>query len=200
MLNAAGAEHTIALAACVRGFLTRWPPGSTMTIIMRPRRASIARRSVLSVAALLLPLQWLSSAPAASSTPLSNAGPVLQELGKQAQDQSLSEVERIQIIGLLGVWATDDVRAPLVALLGDPLPSVRAAAARGLGWKGNNGATASLKARFETPGEPPDVRVAALEALGRIGDDSARAAVLSATRDTDPAVRGRRSSVSRSRT
>jgi HEAT repeat protein len=77
-----------------------------------------------------------------------------------------------------------------MALLDDPLPSVRAAAARGLGWKGNAPAAAALQARLTTAGEPVPVRVAALEALGRIGDMSVREAVLAATNDPDPAVRG----------
>ena len=158
-------------------------------------------RSVASVAVLSLSLHCFAlPSHAASGEPSTNAGPVVQEFGKQAQDVSLSEMERIQVIGLLGSWATDDAREPLVAVLADPLPSIRAAAARGLGWKGNNGATAAVKARLETPGEPAVVRVAALEALGRIGDASAREAVLSATEArTHPFVR-RPSSGSRSRT
>jgi HEAT repeat protein len=151
-------------------------------------RAGIVLRNTVGVFAMVVSMAAASHANPAK--PLTNAGPVLEEFGKQAQDQSLSEAERIQVINLLGLWATDDVRAPLMALLDDPLPSVRAAAARGLGWKGNHAAAAALKARLTAPGEPIPVRVAALEALGRIGDVSTRDVVLAATSDPDPAVRG----------
>jgi HEAT repeat protein len=104
-------------------------------------------RSLISVVLLSSPLLLIPSGPAASATPLSNAGPVLQDFGKQAQDQSLPEAERIRIISLLGLWGTDDVVAPLLAVLGDPSASVRATAARALGRKGNNGATAALRER-----------------------------------------------------
>src|SRR5262249_13223668 len=130
-------------------------------------RARIAVRTSVGVIAML---SLAAIASANQAKPLTNAGPVLEEFGKQARDQSLPEAERIQVINLLGLWATEDVRAPLVALLDDPLPSVRAAAARGLGWKGNQPAAPALKTRLTTPGEPIPVRVAVLEALGRIGD------------------------------
>lgn len=159
-------------------------------VAMRLLRVGGTWRSIISMAVLALPLHLADVALANPGKPLTNAGPLLEEYGKQAQDTSRSELERSQIIGLLGLWATDDVRAPLIALLGDTSPVIRAAAARALGWEGNKGATPALKALLEAPGEKVEVRVAALEALGRIGDDSVRDAVVAATRDPDPAVRG----------
>lgn len=159
------------------------------SVAMRPWRASSSWRSGVSIAVLSI---LLPSAPAshAASVPLSNAGPVLEEFGKQAQDQTKSESDRLQTISLLALWATDEVRAPLIAVLGDPSPTLRAAAARALGWKGNLGASAALRERLAAPDEEPSVRLAALEAIGRIGDDSTRPIVLAATRDPDPVVRG----------
>ncbi len=140
------------------------------------------------VLALSVTWAWAGEIPA-SSPPLSNAGPVLEQLGAQARDQSRSEVERLQLIGALGQWGTSQVREPLIALLKDPLPSLRAAAARSLGWPGNREAVAALRERVETPGEAPAVRAAALEALGRIGDPSVRGLLLEASHDSDPSVR-----------
>lgn len=157
--------------------------------MMRPRLVHAACRSLLLAAALSPFLLSIPATHAASSpTPLSD-GRVLGEFAKQAQDQALPEAERLQMIVLLGQWGNDEVRAPLIALLGDPLPSIRAGSARALGWKGNHAAVPLLRARLEASEEESAVKVAALEALGRIGDDSARAAVLSATRDTDAKVR-----------
>lgn len=161
-----------------------------VAVDMKSWRVSPTCRTVMLVAAFSLRFGFVPAGHAASSPTLSNAAPLLQDYGKQAQDQSLSEAERLQIVGLLALWATDDVRAPLLAVLVDPLPSIRAAAARGLGWKGNKAASPALRDRVEAPGEAAGVRVAALEALGRIGDDSTRATVIAATRDPDPAVRG----------
>src|SRR5215470_6013794 len=84
---------------------------------------------------------------------LSNAGPVLESLGKQAQNESLPEAERLEIIDALGKWGTDDVRAPLVALLTDRSEVVRAGAARALGWADNREAVPALRQRLDAPGE-----------------------------------------------
>jgi len=129
-------------------------------------------------------------AAAGEPLPLSNAGPVLEALAAEARDPGRPELERLQLVRALGEWGTSQVREPLLALLGDPLPSIRAAAARALGWPGNQGAVDALVKRLEAPGEEAAVRAAALQALGRIGDPSARAGVLAASRDPDPAVRG----------
>src|ERR1700682_5200952 len=74
------------------------------------------------------------------SAPLSNAGPALQALAVQAQDTSLPEAERVDLVKALGSWGTGQVRDVLLALLKDSLPSIREAAATGLGWRGHGGA------------------------------------------------------------
>jgi HEAT repeat protein len=146
--------------------------------------------SLLSAGALALSLVRVAAAGAApGAPPLSDAAPVLDDLGKQIQDRSRSEAERLQTIDLLRQWATEQVRAPLIAVLGDPLASLRAASAQALGWPGNRGAVAALRERVEAAGEVVAVRAAALGALERIGDDSARPLLLSATRDPAPEVR-----------
>jgi HEAT repeat protein len=139
---------------------------------------------------LIVSLLWIPATYAGSNaTPLSDAEPLLAEFGKRAQDQSLPEAERLQDIAVLREWGTAQVRAPLIALLGDPLPSIRTAAAHALGWKGNQDAVAALRQRVEAPDESSTVKAAALDALGRIGDDTARATLLSAIADPDSKVR-----------
>jgi HEAT repeat protein len=138
---------------------------------------------------LVLALLWGSAPPAAGAPPLSNAGPALDEMGKRIEDQSLPAAERLEIIGVLGQWATAQARPPLVAVLKDPLPEIRAAAARALGWPGNNDAVPALRERIETPGEAAVVRAAAVGSLGRIGDRAVRALVITATSDPDMSVR-----------
>ena len=71
----------------------------------------------------------------------------------------------------------------------DSLPSIREIAAIGLGWRGNGEAVPALRERVEAPGEAPGVRAAALDSLGKIGDASARDAVLASTNDADPQIR-----------
>jgi HEAT repeat protein len=146
-----------------------------------------ALRLILMVLSLLLNAMRADSA-AQNQPRLSDSGSLL-DLARQAQDRSLPEAERLNMIRALGQWGTEQVRAPLLALLADPLPSIRAAAARGLGWRGNREAVSILRGLVEAPAEGPALRAAALQALGRIGDDSARPAVLSATQDPDRAVR-----------
>src|SRR5262245_15174961 len=111
---------------------------------------------------------------ATTPAPLSDVAGPLENLTKQAHDQTKPEAERVPVIEALGQWATDQVRPPLVSLLADPLPGIRAAAARALGWHGNKAAVAPLRGRVEAAGEDPLVRAAALDALGRIGDESTR--------------------------
>jgi HEAT repeat protein len=129
-------------------------------------------------------------AAAQTPAPLSNAAPVLQELGKQLQDTSVPTAERLALVKLLGEWGTAQVRDSLLAVLKDPLPSIRQAAASALGWEGNREATAALRERLSVSGESPAVKAAALESLGKIGDDAAQDVVLAATNDPDPRVRG----------
>jgi HEAT repeat protein len=155
---------------------------------MRPRSASPKRWLLVSVVILTA-----ASTPVGAQTPappLSTAGPALEELGRDARDTSRPEAERLELVGALGKWGTDQVREPLVALLDDPLPSIRAAAAQGLGWPGNQAAVAALRARVEAPGETAEVRAAALEALGKIGDATVRPMILAALGDPEPSVRG----------
>ncbi len=141
---------------------------------------------ILSLSLLSVPRADAGSAPA----PLSDAGSIVADLSHRMQDRNTPESERVQLITVLGQWGTDEVVAPLISALGDPEPSIRAASARALGWPGNHAAVAALRERVEASGEPSSVRAAALESLGHIGDESARAVVLGATRDPDAAVRG----------
>jgi HEAT repeat protein len=124
-----------------------------------------------------------------SSAPLSTAAPALQALAVQAQDTSLPEAERVDLVKALAGWGTGQVRDVLLALLKDPLPSIREIAAMGLGWPGNGEAVAGLRERVVAPGEVPGVRAAALDSLGKIGDASARDIVLASTNDPDPRIR-----------
>src|SRR5712692_955496 len=119
---------------------------------------------------LSLVLSCVAAQPSAGAPPLSSAGPVLEEMGKQLEDQSRPAPERLQIIRAFEVWATAQVRPPLVAALKDPRPELRAAAARALGWPGNHEAVPALRERVETPGGVGVVKAAAVRSLGRIGD------------------------------
>ena len=127
--------------------------------------------------------------PSAGAAPLSPTWPILDELGKQLEDRSRPAAERIEIILTFEEWARAQVRPPLIAVLKDPLPAIRAAAARALGWPGNNEAVPALRERVETPGEVAAVRAAAMSSLGRIGDRSARALVITATQEPDASIR-----------
>src|SRR6185436_6355047 len=109
---------------------------------------------------------------------LSDAGPALQALAVQAQDTSLPESERVDLVKALAGWGTAQVRDVLLALLKDPLPSIREIAAAGLGWRGDVEAVPALRERVEDRGEAPRVRAAALDSLGKIGDASARDVVV----------------------
>jgi HEAT repeat protein len=123
------------------------------------------------------------------SAPLSNAEPALQALAVQARDTSLPEEERVDAVKALAGWGTGQVRDVLLALLKDSVPAIRETAAIGLGWRGNGEAIPALRERAEAQGEAPGVRAAALDSLGKIGDVSARDAVLRATNDADPRIR-----------
>jgi len=123
------------------------------------------------------------------SAPLSDAGPALQALAVQAQDTSLPESERVDLVKALAGWGTAQVRDVLLALLKDPLPSIREIAAAGLGWRGDVEAVPALRERVEDRGEAPRVRAAALDSLGKIGDASARDVVVASTNDADPQIR-----------
>jgi HEAT repeat protein len=139
--------------------------------------------------AVALLLTCVPAQPSAGAPPLSSAGPVLAEMGKKLEDQSQPVRERLEIIKTFGDWGKAQVRPPLVAVLKDQQPEIRAAAARALGWQGNDEAVSALRERVETPGETVAVKAAAVRSLGRIGDRSARALVVSFTRDPDASIR-----------
>ena len=140
--------------------------------------------------ALALVLSSLpSEGKAAGPPPLSNVEPALEELGKQLTDQSQPVAERLAIIRALGVWATAQVRTPLLAALKNPLPELRAEAAQALSWPGNREAIAALRERVNMSGETSTVRAAAIRSLGSIGDPSVRVLVVAATQDPDAGVR-----------
>jgi HEAT repeat protein len=134
-------------------------------------------------------LSFPSGGPAAGPPPLSNVEPAVEEFGKRLADQSRPLAERLEIIQAFGLWATGQVRAPLLAALKDPAPELRAAAARALGWPGNREAVAALRERVDMPGETLAVRAAAVHSLGSIGDPSVRDVLVAATRDPEPRVR-----------
>jgi HEAT repeat protein len=143
---------------------------------------------LVSLLALSLPIVRTVSAGQAGA-PLSNAVPILEDLGKKIQDQHRSEAERLDLIKTLGDWGTAQVRPPLLIVLNDPLPAIRAAAARALGWRGNSEAVVALRDRIARSDETSAAKAAALESLGRIGDDSGRAVVLAFVRDPDDKIR-----------
>jgi HEAT repeat protein len=138
---------------------------------------------------LALLLSSMSAPSAWGGVPLSNAAPILDEMGKQLDDPQRPVAERLQIIRAFAEWGTPQVRSPLLAVLKDPHAEIRAAAARALGWPGNREAVAALRERVETPGEVILVKAAAVHSLGRIGDLSVRALVVTATRDPDASMR-----------
>ena len=146
------------------------------------------RRCFVSWMAFLF-LAYVPARPVEGATPLSNAGPVLDEMAKQLENQSLAVSERVQVAKTFGEWATAQVRPPLVAVLKDPSPEIREAAARALGWRGNNEAAEPLRQVIETPGEPVAVRAAAVRSLGIIGNASVRPLVIALTQDPDASVK-----------
>jgi HEAT repeat protein len=127
--------------------------------------------------------------PAAGAPQSSPAWPILEELGKKLEDQSLPLQDRLDIILTFEEWTGPQVRPPLVAVLKDPLPAIRAMAARALGWPGNVEAVPALRERVETPGEIAVVRAAAVGSLGRIGDRSVRPLVVAATQAPEASIR-----------
>jgi HEAT repeat protein len=139
--------------------------------------------------AVALLLTAVGAQPAAGVPTSSPAFPALEEMGQKLQDRSQPSQERLEIIAAFGEWAGAQVRPPLVAVLKDPLPAIRAAAAQALGWPGNDEAVSALRERVEDPGEVAGVKAAAVRSLGRIGDRSVRALVITATQAADAPVR-----------
>ncbi len=144
---------------------------------------------LLTCGAMALLLTCVAAQPTAAAPPLAPAWPVLEELGKKLEDQSRPTQERLEIILTFEEWGGAQVRSPLVAVLKDPSPAIRAAAAQALGWPGNDEAVRALRERVETPGEAAGVRAAAVRSLGRIGDRSVRALVITATQEPNASVR-----------
>jgi HEAT repeat protein len=134
-------------------------------------------------------LTYASPPPAGAAPPLSDAGPVLGQLGRQIQDQSQPLALRLQLIKTLGDWGSAEVRPPLVAVLKDPRPPIREAAALALGWPGNVEAVAPLREHVEKVDETPGVKTAAVLSLGRIGDRSVRPLLIALTQDQHPQIR-----------
>jgi HEAT repeat protein len=151
-------------------------------------RSRLWRRAVWG-GALLFALS--SVAPLAGAAPLSTAKPILAQLAAQAKDPNLDERERVRAIDVLGQWGTADVRDPLVALLQDPKPPIRRAAARALGWPGHREAIPALRSRAADTQEDIDVRAASLDALIRIGDGAVRDLFLALSANTDAKIRER---------
>ncbi len=144
-------------------------------------------RGFVCVGALLL--VWSSLVSPVGAAPLSNTGAALADMIAQAKDQKLELGERVQVIEALGKWAAPEVRDPLIELLKDPSPEVRAAAAKGLGWPKNSGALAPLSQIVQNQTEQSAVREAATGALVKIGDTSARQLVLEASREPNARIR-----------
>jgi HEAT repeat protein len=139
---------------------------------------------------MVLLLTSVAGQATAGAAPPSSEWPIFDELGKQLEDQSRPVKERLEIILTFEEWAAAQVRPPLLAVLKDPLPAIRAAAAQALGWPGNVEAVPALRERVETPGEVAAVRAAVMGSLGRIGDRSVRALVIAATGAPEASVRG----------
>jgi len=139
--------------------------------------------------AVALLLTWAGAQPIAAAPPSSTEWPIVDEMGKKLEDQSVPPQERFQIILTLGEWTGPQVRPPLVAVLKDPLPALRAAAAQALGWPGNVEAVPALRERVEAPGEESAVKAAAVGSLGRIGDRSVRPVVVAATQAPEASIR-----------
>src|SRR5215472_4204844 len=128
--------------------------------------------------AAVLFLTWAPTQPTAAQAPLSSAEPVLEEMGKKIEDRSVPTPERLEVIRLFGDWASPGARPALLVVLKDPDPQIRAAAAKALGWPGDDEAVAPLRERAEASGEAAPVRAAAVRSLGQIGDRSVRSLVV----------------------
>jgi HEAT repeat protein len=139
--------------------------------------------------AVTLLLMSGAAQPAAGAAAASVAWPILDELGKRLEDPSRPAQERLEIIETFAQWAGPQGRPPLVAVLKDPSPEIRAAAARALGWPGNDEAVPALRERVEARGETAAVKAAAVASLGRIGDRSVRDLVITATADPEASIR-----------
>jgi HEAT repeat protein len=148
---------------------------------------------ILGLGAALVAGRGIGPAVAQSLAAPSEQFPVFRELERMARDPAVSMDDRRAAIAGLGDAHTSAVGPGLVALLGDPAPGIREAAAAALGWPGNAGAVDALLARARDDGETPDVRRVAIEALGRIGAPAVVGPLESLSRD--PAVGLRRAAL-----
>jgi peptidylprolyl isomerase len=98
---------------------------------------------------------------------------------------------RIAATAALGELGEPAALGTLVALLEDPDPVIATVAASALGELGDDAAQWSLLSAYDahTGFEDFDVRLAAVEALGRIGDRRARPTLHDAVLDRDPRLR-----------
>jgi HEAT repeat protein len=126
---------------------------------------------------------------AAGPAPLSSVDAAVAEFGKELTDPGRPLAERLEVVRAFGGWATAQVRPPLMIVLKDPAPELRAAAAQALGWPGNREAVAGLRDRIEAADEVQAVKAEAIRSLGRIGDPSVRPLVVTATQSPDNGVR-----------
>jgi HEAT repeat protein len=144
----------------------------------------------LRVTAIALSLVLASLAGTANAKPaLSNADAILAGFAAQLEDRTRPAAERLQTIRMFKEWSTPQVSAPLIAVLNDPSPEIRQAAADALGFSGGPGAVKALRERIASPDEPSGVKAAAMMSLGRIGDESARPVLLAATNDSATDIR-----------
>ncbi|MGH7334647.1 MAG: HEAT repeat domain-containing protein [Candidatus Rokuibacteriota bacterium] len=137
----------------------------------------------------VLVLAWCSLVSAVDAAPLSSTSAALAGLTAQAKDGTLDPAERVQAIEVLGKWATAEVRDPLIELLKDPAPEIRAAAAKGLGWPGNIPAIGPLSQIVLDKTGQSTVREAAVGALVKIADKSVRQLVIDASREPNAQIR-----------
>jgi HEAT repeat protein len=155
--------------------------------VIGPRRGGIMNRRCwlfLSIAVLSL-----SAVREAGSAPLENFGSALTQFAKELADQSLPVAQRVGVIRALGGWASPEARPPLIAALKDPSAEIRATAATALAWSGNREAVPALRALVEGADEPVQVRAAAFEAMGIIGDPATRPLLMTATKDPSAVIR-----------
>lgn len=104
--------------------------------------------------------------------------------------QETDPILRAEIVRVLGVYPTAESLAVLRTAVGDPEAEVRIAACLGWGRRKGPEAAAAMN-QLLTSDVHGDVRLAAAEALGDIGDRSGVPALGSVLEDKDPAMQYR---------